>query len=69
LFLISAVTLWIIIIVFSLIGPVPINDQVKAWELAQLPEDWKAKRRRWDVQKEVLQVCSRDEGRARRLEI
>ena len=50
LFLISAVTLWIIIIVFSLVGPVPINDQVKAWELARLPEDWKAKRRRWDVQ-------------------
>ena len=35
---------------FSLVGPVPINDQVKAWELARLPEDWKAKRRRWDVQ-------------------
>jgi hypothetical protein len=50
LFLISAVTLWIIIIVFSLVGPVPINDQVKAWELAHLPEDWEAKRRRWDVQ-------------------
>ena len=49
-FLISAVTVWIIIIVFSLVGPVPINDQVKAWELARLPEDWKAKRRRWDVQ-------------------
>jgi FtsH-binding integral membrane protein len=50
LFLIWAVTLWIIIIVFSLVGAVPINDQVKAWELARLPEDWKAKRRRWDVQ-------------------
>jgi hypothetical protein len=29
---------------------VPINDQVKAWELAHLPEDWEAKRHRWDVQ-------------------
>jgi Domain of unknown function (DUF1772) len=46
----ALITLWIIIIVFRLVGPVPINDQVKAWELAHLPEDWKAKRRRWDVQ-------------------
>jgi hypothetical protein len=56
LFLISAVTLWIMIIVFSLVGPVPINDQVKAWELARLPEDWKAKRRRWDAQNAVRVV-------------
>ena len=56
LLLISAVTLWMIIIVFSLVGPVPINDQVKAWELARLPEDWQAKRRRWDAQNAVRVV-------------
>ena len=48
-FLICAVILWIVIIVFSVIGPVPINDQVKAWDIAALPEDWEAQRRRWDT--------------------
>jgi hypothetical protein len=46
--LVFAVFLWIIIIVFSVIGPVPINDRVKAWDTAQLPDDWEAHRRRWD---------------------
>jgi hypothetical protein len=46
--LISAVVLWIIVIVFSVTGPVPINDRVKAWDIAQLPDDWEAQRRRWD---------------------
>jgi hypothetical protein len=44
----SAVILWIIIIVFSVIGPVPINNRVKTWDLAHLPENWEAERRRWD---------------------
>jgi hypothetical protein len=46
--LISAVFLWIIVIVFSVIGPVPINDRVKAWDITQLPADWEAQRRQWD---------------------
>jgi hypothetical protein len=46
--LISAVFLRIIIIVFSVIGPVPINDRVKGWDIAQLPDDWEIYRRRWD---------------------
>jgi hypothetical protein len=46
--LISAVFLWIIIIVFSVIGPVPINDRVKGWDISQLPDDWETYRRRWD---------------------
>jgi Domain of unknown function (DUF1772) len=46
--LISAVFLWIIVIVFSIIGPVPINDRVKAWDIIQLPADWEAQRRQWD---------------------
>lgn len=48
LLLIPAVLLWIIVIVFSVIGPVPINDRVKAWDVAQLPDDWEIYRRRWD---------------------
>jgi hypothetical protein len=46
--LVLAVFLWIIVIVFSVMGPVPINDRVKAWDIAQLPDDWEALRRRWD---------------------
>ena len=46
--LISAVFVWIIVIVFSVIGPVPINDRVKGWDVAQLPEDWETYRSRWD---------------------
>ena len=49
LFLVPAVLLWVIIIVFSILGPVPINDQVKLWEVAHLPDDWEAQRRRWDA--------------------
>jgi Domain of unknown function (DUF1772) len=48
-FLVCAVILWIIVIVFSVIGPVPINNRVKAWDIARLPEDWEAQRRRWDA--------------------
>jgi hypothetical protein len=48
-FLVCAAILWIIIIVFSLLGPVPINDRVKAWDIARLPDDWEAQRRRWDA--------------------
>ena len=48
-YLLLAGTLWIIIILFSVIGPVPINNQVKAWDTAQLPEDWEAQRHQWDT--------------------
>ncbi len=46
--LLAATLLWIVIIVFSLVGPVPINDQVKAWDPRKLPPDWQEQRRRWD---------------------
>ena len=46
--LLAATLLWLAIIVFSLIGPVPINDQVKAWDTQKLPPDWQEQRRRWD---------------------
>jgi hypothetical protein len=47
--LIFAAILWVIIIVFSVSGPVPINNRVKAWDLAHLPDNWEAERRRWDA--------------------
>jgi len=49
LFLIFAAVLWIIIILFSVIGPVPINNRVKAWNIDRLPDDWETQRRRWDA--------------------
>jgi Domain of unknown function (DUF1772) len=48
-FLFFAAILWIIIILFSVIGPVPINNRVKAWDIAHLPNDWETQRRRWDT--------------------
>jgi uncharacterized membrane protein len=48
-FLVCAAVLWLIVIVFSVIGPVPINNRVKAWDIARLPDDWEAQRRRWDA--------------------
>ena len=43
-----ATLLWVVIIIFSVVGPVPINDRVKAWNPQQLPADWREQRRRWD---------------------
>ena len=35
-------------IVYSLAGPVPINNRTAALQLHALPSDWKQDRRRWD---------------------
>ena len=44
----AATLLWVAIIIFSVVGPVPINNRVKAWDLHHLPTDWREQRRRWD---------------------
>jgi len=44
----AATLLWVAIIIFSIVGPVPINNRVKAWDLRQLPTDWREQRQRWD---------------------
>lgn len=36
-------------IVFSLAGPVPINNRIIRWTLESLPDDWKAQEHRWDL--------------------
>jgi len=46
--LLLASLLWIAVILFSVLGPVPINDRVKGWDLTKLPADWEDQRRRWD---------------------
>jgi uncharacterized membrane protein len=36
-------------VVFSLVGPVPINNRIAKWTPASLPEDWRAQEHRWDL--------------------
>ena len=36
-------------ILFSLVGPVPINNRTKLWTPTNLPSNWKAQERRWDL--------------------
>jgi Domain of unknown function (DUF1772) len=42
--------LWIAIIVFSVLLPVPINNRVRLWRMDSLPEDWIIQRRRCATQ-------------------
>ena len=35
-------------VVFSLVGPVPINNRITKWTASTVPEDWKAQERRGD---------------------
>jgi uncharacterized membrane protein len=46
--LLLATILWIAIILLSVLGPVPINDRVKGWDVNKLPADWEDQRRTWD---------------------
>jgi hypothetical protein len=44
-----AFAIQLLAIPFSLIGPVPINNRVKLWTPTNLPTDWRAQERRWDL--------------------
>jgi len=44
-------------ILFSLVGPVPINNRTRLWTPANLPSDWKAQERRWDLY-HWIRTCS-----------
>ena len=35
-------------VLFSLVGPVPINNRIAKWTPKALPENWNAQERRWD---------------------
>jgi anthrone oxygenase-like protein len=43
-----AAILFAVVIVFSLIFPVPINNKIAAWDPHELPEDWLELRRQFD---------------------
>ncbi len=36
-------------VVFSLVGPVPINKRITGWKPSSLPTDWQAQENRWDL--------------------
>jgi len=45
----SAAGLFIAMIVYSVLLPVPINNQVARWKPDALPANWRDLRRRWDM--------------------
>ena len=45
----AAFAIQIFAVLFSLVGPVPINNRVKLWTPNNLPSNWKAQERRWDL--------------------
>ena len=51
-----AFTIQVLAVVFSLVGPVPINNRIAKWTLESLPEDWQAQEHRWD-QYHWLRTC------------
>ena len=53
---VASAMLWLCAIVFTLLGPVRINNDVIGWDLRALPVDWKARRARWD-QLHAVRVC------------
>lgn len=40
--------LWALSIVYTIVGPVPINNRIASWNLDRLPENWQHDRKRWD---------------------
>jgi uncharacterized membrane protein len=39
----------VLAVIFSLIGPVPINNRIMTWTPQSFPADWQAQERRWDA--------------------
>ncbi len=46
---IVSATLWLFSIIYTIVGPVPINNQVSRWNLESLPDNWKQLRSKWDT--------------------
>ena len=44
-----AFALQVLAVVFSLIGPVPINNRIAKWSPETLPSDWRSQEHRWDL--------------------
>jgi uncharacterized membrane protein len=52
----GSTALWAITIVYSLLLPVPINNQIARWQPDSLPPNWQELRRRWDML-HAIRVC------------
>lgn len=44
-----AFAIQVLAVVFSLVGPVPINNRIAKWTPESLPDDWRVQEHRWDV--------------------
>jgi hypothetical protein len=44
-----AFAIQVLAVVFSLAGPVPINNKIIQWTPKSLPENWKTQEHRWDL--------------------
>jgi uncharacterized membrane protein len=44
-----ACAIQVLAILFSLVGPVPINNRIMKWTPQSLPDVWKAQEQRWDA--------------------
>ncbi|MGB0122643.1 MAG: DUF1772 domain-containing protein [Silvibacterium sp.] len=44
-----ALAIQVFAVVFSLLGPVPINKRIIGWKPEAPPADWKSQERRWDL--------------------
>ena len=44
----AAFTIQVFAVLFSLVGPLPINNRIAKWTAESLPEDWQAQEHRWD---------------------
>lgn len=45
----ASAVLMVAVLIFTLVGPVPINNRVSTWDLNDLPSNWKSERARWDL--------------------
>jgi uncharacterized membrane protein len=43
-----ALMIQVLAVLFSLLGPVPINNRIARWTAPSLPGDWRAQEHRWD---------------------
>jgi uncharacterized membrane protein len=55
-FAVAAFTIQVLAVVFSLVGPVPINNRIAKWTPESVPEDWQTQEHRWD-QYHWLRTC------------
>ncbi|HWY78579.1 MAG TPA: DUF1772 domain-containing protein [Verrucomicrobiae bacterium] len=53
----SATVLFGLIIVYTILLPVPINNQVASWQPDSLPANWRELRRRWDMLHAIRVGC------------